>query len=79
MLEEDFERLTNLEQPVEVLVGMNKESETFHVAREEDTLLSAVEAFSWGLHRLLVVGHDGSAVKILTQTDVVAYLSVHFA
>lgn len=46
----------------------------FPVIRHNDTLLNAIESFSWGMHRILVVGENGSAIKILTQTDVVAYL-----
>lgn len=55
---------------------MCKESESFPVTRTSETLLAAVEAFSWGLHRVIVIGDNGTDAKLMTQTDVVAYLLV---
>jgi CBS domain-containing protein len=79
--EEEFSKMTSLQKSIGDVLSMTAESSKAHVLSEEAKIHDILEVFSWGVHRVLVVTHDGETqrVKILTQTDICKLLREHEA
>ena len=68
------------ETSVADLLGISPESDTTWSYNSDQPLLSAVEALSKGVHRLLVIDvADHNRAYLLSQTDVVRYMSRHLS
>jgi len=72
--------LNNLDRPISRVLGLTMESRDLFIVEPEMSLISLIKPFSAGLHRVLVPQKDDDgkkAYRVLSQSDVVAYLYKH--
>ncbi|RHZ83418.1 hypothetical protein Glove_94g35 [Diversispora epigaea] len=76
----DSEKSKNLDYQIEVVMTLDSEKESYRIFETDanECLKTTLEAFSKGIHRSLVIDYTNKVEPyILTQSDIIRYVSEH--
>jgi CBS domain-containing protein len=76
-MQRKVERLPVFQLDVKYLLGVSKESSRTFVYKSTQPISRLVEAFAWGVHRVLVEFPDENVVRFVSQTDVIKFITLH--